>query len=76
LAPQITAVAADESPVATPAPAAADQGQFRIHAVYEYSSSVSLYLGYQFDSLDLSDWALVGRSVGQVLTGDIPPKYK
>jgi lipopolysaccharide assembly outer membrane protein LptD (OstA) len=49
--------------------------QFRIHAVYDYSSNLSFYLGYQFDSLDMSDWALVGRSVGQVLTGDIPPKY-
>ncbi|MBU6445086.1 MAG: MtrB/PioB family outer membrane beta-barrel protein, partial [Alphaproteobacteria bacterium] len=49
--------------------------QLRINAIYDYSPSTSFALGYRFDSLDLTDWALVGASVGQVLTGDIPPNY-
>jgi MtrB/PioB family decaheme-associated outer membrane protein len=49
--------------------------QFTIHATYDYSPGTSFYLGYQFDSLSMSDWALVGPTVGQVLTGNIPPKY-
>ncbi len=49
--------------------------QVKLRAIYDYTSSVSLFLGYQFDSLDESDWALVGKTVGQVLTGNIPPKY-
>ena len=49
--------------------------QVRLHADYEYDKNTSLYLGYEFDSLDTSDWALVGASVGQVLTGDVPAKY-
>lgn len=49
--------------------------QVKIHADYDYSARTSFYFGYQFDSLDSSDWALVGASVGQVLTGDVPPKY-
>ncbi len=49
--------------------------QVKLRAVYEYSPSTSYYLGYKFDSVDTNDWALVGASVGQVLTGDIPPKY-
>ncbi len=49
--------------------------QFKIHAVYDYSSDISLYFGYRFDSLDMTDWALVGKSIGQVVTGDVPPKY-
>ncbi len=49
--------------------------QFRVTAIYDYSQSTSFSLGYRFDSLDATDWALVGRSVGQVLTGDVPPKY-
>lgn len=49
--------------------------QVRMHADYEYSKDTSFYLGYEFDSLDTSDWAMVGASVGQVLTGDVPAKY-
>ncbi len=49
--------------------------QVNIHAAYTCSNRMSVYLGYRFDSLDTTDWALVGASVGQVLTGDIPPKY-
>ncbi|MGC9953766.1 MAG: MtrB/PioB family decaheme-associated outer membrane protein [Rhizomicrobium sp.] len=49
--------------------------QVKIHATYDYSPDTSFYLGYQFASLDMSDWALVGASVGQVLTGDVPAKY-
>ena len=49
--------------------------QIRIHATYDYTSNMSFYLGYQFNSLDMNDWALVGASVGQVLTGDVSPKY-
>ena len=49
--------------------------QLRINAIYTYSPTTSFALGYRFDSLDMTDWALVGASVGQVLTGDIPAKY-
>jgi predicted porin len=49
--------------------------QVKIHATYDYSPDTSFYLGYQFASLDMTDWALVGASVGQVLTGDVPAKY-
>lgn len=49
--------------------------QFRIHASYNVTDKCELYLGYQFDSLDMSDWALTGATVGQVLTGDVPAKY-
>ncbi|MDE2184488.1 MAG: MtrB/PioB family decaheme-associated outer membrane protein [Alphaproteobacteria bacterium] len=49
--------------------------QFRIHATYDYSPDTSYYLGYAFDSLDTSDWALVGVTAAQVLTGNVPPKY-
>ena len=49
--------------------------QFKVHAAYDYSPDLSFYLSYRFDSLDTTDWALVGASVGQVLTGDVPPKY-
>jgi len=49
--------------------------QLRINATYDYSPTTTFALGYRFDSLDLTDWALVGASVGQVLTGDIAPKY-
>jgi MtrB/PioB family decaheme-associated outer membrane protein len=49
--------------------------QFKIHATYDYTADTSFYLSYQFDSLSMTDWALVGPTVGQVLTGDLPPKY-
>lgn len=49
--------------------------QVKLHATYDYSSNTSFYFGYQFTSLDMTDWALVGASVGQVLTGDVPAKY-
>ena len=49
--------------------------QFKIHATYDYSPDTSFYLGYQFDSLSMTDWALVGPTVGQVLSGELPPKY-
>ncbi len=49
--------------------------QVRINAIYTYSPTTTFALGYRFDSLDMTDWALVGASVGQVLTGDIPAKY-
>ena len=51
------------------------QHQVRLHASYVASRSLSLYLSYRYDSLDTTDWALVGASAGQVLTGDIPAKY-
>jgi hypothetical protein len=46
-----------------------------VHATYEYSEATSIYVGYQFDSLFMSDWALVGASTGQVVTGDVAPMY-
>ena len=49
--------------------------QFKVHAVYEYSPRTTLYFGYQFDTVDTNNWALLGASVGQVLTGDLPPRY-
>lgn len=49
--------------------------QFKVHAVYEYSPRTTFYFGYQFDTVDTNDWALLGASVGQVLTGDLPPRY-
>lgn len=49
--------------------------QIRVHAVYNYSPDTTMYLGYQFDSLDTNDYALLGASVGQVLTGDLPARY-
>ena len=49
--------------------------QLKVHASYTYSPALSLYLGYKFDSLDTTDWALVGPTVGQVLSGALPPHY-
>jgi len=49
--------------------------QVKLHATYEYSEATSIYLGYQFDSLFTTDWALVGASTGQVVTGDVAPMY-
>ena len=49
--------------------------QVKVHATYEYSEATSIYVGYQFDSLFMSDWALVGASTGQVVTGDVAPMY-
>ncbi|MDE1985732.1 MAG: MtrB/PioB family decaheme-associated outer membrane protein [Alphaproteobacteria bacterium] len=49
--------------------------QVKVHATYDYSANTSFYFSYQFTSLDMNDWALVGASVGQVLTGDVPAKY-
>jgi MtrB/PioB family decaheme-associated outer membrane protein len=49
--------------------------QVRLHATYDYSANTSMYIGYQFDSLAMSDWALVGPTVAQVLSGNIPPRY-
>jgi MtrB/PioB family decaheme-associated outer membrane protein len=49
--------------------------QLKLHADYQYSERTSYYFGYEFDSLDNTDWALVGATVGQVLTGDVPAKY-
>ena len=49
--------------------------QLKLHASYDYSQNLSLYFGYRFDSLDTTDWALVGPTVGQVLTGALPPHY-
>jgi len=49
--------------------------QVRIHAIYDYSPGTSFYLGYQFDSLAMSDWALIGPTVGQVLSGNLPAHY-
>ena len=49
--------------------------QVRVHAVYSYSPDTTMYLGYQFDSVDTNDFALLGASVGQVLTGDLPARY-
>lgn len=47
----------------------------RLNAAYDYASDTQLFLGYQFDSLSMSDWALTGASVGQVLSGNLPAKY-
>jgi hypothetical protein len=49
--------------------------QVRIHASYQLTESFEMYLGYEFDSLDMSDGSLVGATAGQVLTGDLPAKY-
>ena len=49
--------------------------QFKVHATFDYSPDTSFYLGYQFASLVTTDWALVGVTAGQVLSGEIPPKY-
>ena len=49
--------------------------QVKVHALYAYSDSTTLYLGYQFDSVNMSNFSLVGQLVGQVLTGDLAPKY-
>ncbi len=49
--------------------------QFKIHATYDLTKTTQLYLAYEFDSLDMADWALTGASVGQVLTGDLPAQY-
>ena len=47
-----------------------------MHATYDYSPSTSFYLGYRFDSLDMTDWALVPASRAATLTtGDIVPRY-
>ncbi len=47
----------------------------KLSATYDYSQATSYYLSYQFDSLSSEDWALIGPTVGQVLTGNIPPRY-
>ncbi|MDE2029251.1 MAG: MtrB/PioB family outer membrane beta-barrel protein, partial [Alphaproteobacteria bacterium] len=47
----------------------------RLHASYDYTKAMQFYAGYEFDSLDMSDWALTGASVGQILTGDVPARY-
>ena len=52
-----------------------NEHQVKLHASYVASKSLSLYLSYRYDSLDTTDWALVGASAGQVLTGDLPPRY-
>jgi MtrB/PioB family decaheme-associated outer membrane protein len=49
--------------------------EVKLYGAYTYSPNLSLYLTYKFDSLDYSDWALVGASAYQVLTGDLPPHY-
>ncbi len=49
--------------------------QVKVHALYEYSPRTTLYLGYQFDSVSMTDFALVGKLAGFVLTGDLAPKY-
>jgi predicted porin len=49
--------------------------QVKLHTVYDYSPSTQVFVGYQFDSVAMEDWALVGKSIGQVLTGNISPKY-
>jgi len=49
--------------------------QFKLHALYTYSDRTNFYLGYQFDSVSMTNFALVGKLVGQVLTGDVAPKY-
>lgn len=47
----------------------------KVHALYAYSDTTTLYLGYQFDSVDASNFSLVGQLAGQVLTNDLAPKY-
>jgi MtrB/PioB family decaheme-associated outer membrane protein len=46
----------------------------KLHAVYDYSANLSVYLSYRYDSLDMSDWSKVTNAY-QVLTGDVPPQY-
>jgi hypothetical protein len=46
----------------------------KLHASYDYSANLSLYLAYQYDSLDMNDWSKVTNPY-QVLTGDVPPQY-
>jgi MtrB/PioB family decaheme-associated outer membrane protein len=46
----------------------------RLHASYDYSANLAIYLAYQFDSLDMNDWSKVTNAY-QVLTGDVPPQY-
>ena len=52
-----------------------DQHQVKLHASYVASKRLSLYVSYRYNSLDTTDYALVGASAGQVLTGDVPAKY-
>ena len=52
-----------------------NEHQVKLHASYVASKRLSLYASYRYDSLDTTDWALVGAFAGQVLTGDLPPKY-
>lgn len=48
----------------------------KVHGEYEYVPGITLSLGYGFDSLSTSDWALWGSgSAGQVLTGESNPSY-
>jgi hypothetical protein len=49
--------------------------QVKLHLDYAYSANSEYYLGYEFDSLDTADWQLIGAAPGQVLTGNLPPKY-
>jgi MtrB/PioB family decaheme-associated outer membrane protein len=49
--------------------------QFKVHGTYDFSESTSVYLGYQFDSMAMSDWTLIGPTVGQVLSGKLPVHY-
>jgi len=49
--------------------------QVKLHMDYAYSPTTEYYLGYEFDSLDTADWELIGATAGQVLTGNLPPKY-
>ncbi len=47
----------------------------KLHAAYDYSADTSYYVSYQFDSLAAADWALIGPTAGEVLTGNVPSKY-
>lgn len=49
--------------------------QVRVHALYDYSPSTHLYFGYEFDSVSMTNFSLVGQLAGQVLTNDMAPKY-
>lgn len=49
--------------------------QVQLFMSYAASDRLQWRLSYRYDTLDATDWALVGATVGQVITGDLPPKY-
>ena len=49
--------------------------QVRAHAVYELAPGLQVGLMYSFDTIDLTDYALAGPTIGQMVTGDLAPHY-